>query len=171
MRFIKVTLLELSFLQGFNLLTSCDSIWPLSTKNDEDYLLNVSHPHAKYETHQSSPAWNIMFNKILNYWPLVTANDLWPPQKTARIIYWMWATYMSSMRSLEFSLHEIQCLQSFNLLTSDDHKRPLTVTKTTGIIYSISGNYMPSIKVIPFLRCHVYKQSVTYTHTQLNTMA
>ena len=47
MRILTFTLLEISCLHGFDLLTSLDPKWPLtSTKNDRDHLRNMANLHT-----------------------------------------------------------------------------------------------------------------------------
>ena len=73
MKSLKFTLLEISCFQCFDLLTSCDLKWPLtSTKNDRDHLRNRANPHKKYEIPHIYPSWDIMFTR---FWPFYL---LWP---------------------------------------------------------------------------------------------
>ena len=62
MRSLTFTLLEISCLQGFDLLTSRDPKWPLtSTKNNRDHLLNMVNSHPNYEISHTYPSWDIVF--------------------------------------------------------------------------------------------------------------
>ena len=80
MRSLTFTLLEISCLQGFDLLTSRDPKWPLtSTKNNRDHLLNMANPHTKYEISHTYPSWDIVFTSNFQGFYHLTSGDLkWP---------------------------------------------------------------------------------------------
>lgn len=76
MRSLTTILHEVSCLQGFDLLTSCDHTWTLtSIKTNRGNLLNMGHLHGKYEVSQSYPSCLQANVKIFTVWPLLTPND------------------------------------------------------------------------------------------------
>ena len=84
MRSLRLTLLEISCLQGFDLFTSGDPKWPLtSTKNNRDYLLNMANPHAKYDIPHIHFSWDIVFTSIFQGFHHLTSGDpKWPLTST-----------------------------------------------------------------------------------------
>ena len=76
MRFVQVSLLEISCLQGFHNLTPVDPKWPLtSTKTNRLLVLNKVHLHTKYEICPSFPSWDIVFTRFSQFdpcWPQMT---------------------------------------------------------------------------------------------------
>ena len=77
MTLVTLTLLEISCLQGFDLLTSHDPKWPLtSTKNDRDHLLYKANQHTKYDISNIYPSWDIVFTSNLQGFYHFTSSDL-----------------------------------------------------------------------------------------------
>ena len=74
MRSVQASLVEISCLQGFHILTPVDPKWPLtSTKNNRLLVLNVALLHTKYEICPSFPCWDIMFTHFDPCWPQMTS--------------------------------------------------------------------------------------------------
>ena len=150
MRSVQVSLLEISCLQSFHNFTSVDPKWPLtSTKNNRLLELNVVHLHTKYEICPSLPSWDIMVYKVFTIWSLLTSNDNWPPPKTIGFLCSMCYTYIPNMRSVQASLLEISCLQSFNNLTPVDPKWPLTSTKNNRLLVLIVVHLHTKYEICP----------------------
>ena len=83
-RSVTFTLLEISCLQGFDLLTSRDPKWPLtSTKNNRGHLLTMANPHTKYEISHTYASLDIVFTSNLQGFYHLTFSDLkWPLTST-----------------------------------------------------------------------------------------
>ena len=80
MRYLRVTLLEISCLQGFDRLTSGDPKWPLtSTKNNRDHLLNMGNSHGKYEIPHIYPSGDTVFtSNFQGVYHLTSGDPKWP---------------------------------------------------------------------------------------------
>ena len=90
----------------------------------------------------------------------MTSNDLWPPPKMIGIFYSIWDIHWSSMRFIHVSLLETMCLQSFQTLTSGDHKWPLTSSKNNRDHLMNMGKSSCQVRdssMLSSLRYHVYK--------------
>ena len=84
MRSVQASLVEISCLQGFHILTPVDPKWPLiSTKKNRLLVLNVALLHTKYEICPSFPSWDIVFTRFLQCFHNLTPVDLkWPLTST-----------------------------------------------------------------------------------------
>ena len=80
MRFLWVNLLEISCLQGFDLLTAGDLTWSLiSTKNNRAHILTMGNPYSKYEITQKYRAWDMVFTgNIQCFYYLTSGDPKWP---------------------------------------------------------------------------------------------
>ena len=86
---IHVSLPEILCLQGFQILTSGDLKWPLtSTKNNRNHLLNIGHLHAKYEVTHWHPSWDMVFTSKCHVHTHTTSPShrfLWPSARNQKV--------------------------------------------------------------------------------------
>ena len=86
MKSIQASYLEILYQQCFQYLTLSDPRWPLtSTKNNTIYLLNVTHPHTKYDIYPSFLPWEMVLKT--SFQCLTPGDPRWPltPTKSYRI--------------------------------------------------------------------------------------
>lgn len=130
MRFMEIFLLDISCLQVFSLMSSSDPKWP--PPNNRGYLLNMGHPHAKYEISGSFSPWDIVFTSFT----LSTSGDpKWPliPPKLEKSFFQYSVLTSHVWYSLKFPFLRyrvyIGIFRGFCSLTSGDPRWPLISTK------------------------------------------